>query len=210
MHNDFMAEPESPAMDSYEWLTLDDGEEIVWTGRPRSRGALAGLAVGVVLAAVVGVVLTVAAGEFVLTVAGTLVVLLAVGLPAGLSYVSLTNTEYVLTSRNVYRKSGILGTDVSRLPLSEVQNVDYGTGVLGNVFGYGTVEVRTAGGGNAVRLSRVDDPATLREELAARSRTESERTGGRGERDGDLDDLHAEARALRETAERLAEVVADG
>jgi uncharacterized membrane protein YdbT with pleckstrin-like domain len=208
--NDFTEEPESPAMDSYEWLTLDDGEDVVWTGRPRSKGALAALVASVVLAAAVGVALTVAVGEFLLVAASALAVLLAIGLPAGLSYVSLTNTEYVLTSRNVYRKSGILGTDVSRLPLSEVQNVDYGTGVLGNVFGYGTVEVRTAGGGNAVSLSRVGDPATLREELAARSRTESERTGGRGDREGDVDDLHAEARALRETAERLAEVVADG
>jgi uncharacterized membrane protein YdbT with pleckstrin-like domain len=198
-------------MDSYEWLTLDDGEEIVWTGSPRAKGALAGLAVSVVLAAVVGVGVWIVAAESPLAVGGALVVLLAIGLPAGLSYASLTNTEYVLTSRNVYRKSGVLGTDVSRLPLSEVQNVDYGTGVVGQFFGYGTVEVRTAGGGNAVTLRRVGEPATLREELAARSRAESERTrGGSGDERTDLEELHAEARALRETAERLAEVVADG
>jgi uncharacterized membrane protein YdbT with pleckstrin-like domain len=198
-------------MDTHEWLTLEDGEEIVWTGSPRSKGALAGLVAGVALAAILGLAVWAAAAELLLAVGGALVVLVAVGLPAGLSYVSLTNTEYALTSRNVYRKSGVLGTDVSRLPLSEVQTVDYGTGVLGQVFGYGTVEVRTAGGGNAVTLRRVTDPATLREELAARGRAESERTGGRsGDERTDLDDLHAEARALRATAERLAEVIADG
>jgi len=161
---------------SRDWLPLADGESVAWEDGPRRTTALPGIAVGVGLAvagvglAAVGFGLVSVGVDFVaVSVSGTVgntfllaapVVLAGVSIAAG-AYLSVVNTEYVVTDRAVYEKTGVVGITVTEAPLSKVENSAFSQSSLGTVFGYGTVTIETAGG-NDVSFRRIDDPQTAR------------------------------------------------
>jgi hypothetical protein len=64
----------------------------------------------------------------------------------------------------------VLGHTVRRVGLPKIQNTAYAQSATGSLFGYGTVTVDVAGGGD-LRLRRVEDPKAVQEAVA-------ERTGG--------------------------------
>src|SRR6056297_1497009 len=101
-----------------EWLTLDDGEEVLWASTPHKSSLVPALAIGIPL-------------SFVL-----------VGIPIIASaYLSFTNTNYVVTTRGLYRKRGILSRDVKQIGFDKVQNISYSQSAVGSSLGYGTVEI---------------------------------------------------------------------
>ncbi|WP_313694831.1 PH domain-containing protein [Halorarum halobium] len=175
-------------------LPLADDEPVGWTGRPRLSAAIPSALVGFVVA-VVGV------GWWALPAVSTrpplllvvAAVLLGVTVPA-VSLLSLVNTRYVVTDRAAYVKRGVLGRRVSRARLAKVENTAYRQSVTGSLFGYGTVELQTAGGSFTFR--RVDDPASVRA-------TVDERTGGSGDADEPVPGSLREWRAVREEVRAL-------
>ncbi|GGL37017.1 hypothetical protein GCM10009037_20630 [Halarchaeum grantii] len=186
-----------------DWLTLDDDESVVWAGKPHESSLIPALVVGVPLS---------------LVLVGLLVI-------AG-AYLNRENTQYVVTTDALYRKSGVLSRDVQRIDFGKVQNTSYSQGFFGSRFGYGTVDVSTAGGsGVEMRFQSVPDPRAVQERINERVKAaRGERANEDEETAADvLDDIREELRAIRraleardgdasdgERAEGVAADVADG
>ena len=52
--------------------------------------------------------------------------------------------EFVVTSRRVIRKVGLVAREIQQAPLEKIQDITIEQGVLGRMLGYGTVIVETA------------------------------------------------------------------
>lgn len=209
----------------YEWLSLDPDESVVWTGRPRVWrivGTVAGAAV-LSLLALAGAVfvttqVTLDAAEFParpgLVVWGV-VALIVVSQVATVAwaYLKVEHTDYVLTDRRIYLKTGVLSETVTSVGVDRVQNTTLRKDVTGNLFDYGTVAVSTAGSGGAdLAVSDLNDPEAFRDALQEQIRAAAERDGRDDDRDsaGALDEatvetLLAETKRLRAVAERMEE-----
>jgi uncharacterized membrane protein YdbT with pleckstrin-like domain len=158
------------------WLTLEDGESIRWASTPHKYSLVPAFVVGIPLSLVlIGIPIVVA------------------------SYLQYTNTNYVVTNRGLYSKRGILSRDVQQIGFDKVQNISYSQSALGSSFGYGSVDVSTAGGsGVELQFRSIPDPASVQELIAGeiddRQRGES---GSATDSEAVLDDILAELRAIR-------------
>lgn len=177
-----------------DWFTRGDDEAVQWSGQPR-RTVVAPMALAALAVAAVAAVYEPLLGA-VAFVAGVAVV--------GWTYLRLSNTEYVLTDAAVYRKQGVLGEHVTRVDLARVQNTDLKKGVLGNQFGFGDVNVDTAGSaGVELSIDRVSDPEDVRELLLdLTKRASGDAVAGVGSA-ASVEQALEEARKLRAVAESL-------
>lgn len=190
------------AYDAPEWLSLEDGEELQWVGQPTTLRL-----VGTVVAGVVTIPIVV--GVFVL-----------LALP--FQYLRIDHTDYVVTNRSLYVKTGILSTNIESVDLDRIQNTEFTQSFWGTRLGFGTIEISTAGTGGAdVTFDDVEDARAVREELTRVQRAFAEGaglgsggTGGSGGRRpasrDQLDELVAELRATREALERVEAKLRDG
>ncbi|WP_435125067.1 PH domain-containing protein [Halobaculum sp. D14] len=160
--------------DEFDWLTLDPDEAVVWTGTPHPSSLVPALVVGVPLSLIL-------VGLFVIASA----------------YLRRENTEYVITTDALYKKRGVFSRDVKRVGFEKVQDTSYTQDFFGTQFGYGTVEISTAGGsGVELSFDNVADPKAVQERVNERIRA----TGGDADRSGKadvLDDILEELRAIR-------------
>ncbi|UIO99208.1 PH domain-containing protein [Halobaculum sp. CBA1158] len=165
--------------DGFDWLSLDPEEEVVWTGNPHSMSLVPAFVVGIPLSLVL-------VGLFVIASA----------------YLSRENTEYVITTEALYKKRGVLSRDVKRVGFEKVQDTSYTQDFFGTQFGYGTVEISTAGGsGVELSFDNVEEPKRIQELVNERIRARDGR-GSREESKGDvLDEILAELRAIRAAVE---------
>jgi uncharacterized membrane protein YdbT with pleckstrin-like domain len=166
------------AVDAAGWLHLSEGEEILWTDRPSLYPAVPALLVGLALA-VAGVWLArTGALAPVLplpepVVRGVALAPVPVGLVvAGWLYLHRWGIRYVLTTEEVYEKTGVLSRNVSQVRLERIQNTAFEQRTVERLLGYGDVRVYTAGsGGTDLVLTDVPDPgrvsAILTEQLDA-------------------------------------------
>ena len=158
------------------WLTLEDGESIRWASTPHRYSLVPAFVIGIPLSLVlIGIPIVVA------------------------SYLQYTNTNYVVTNRGLYSKRGILSRDVQQIGFDKVQNISYSQSALGSSFGYGSVDVSTAGGsGVELQFRSIPDPASVQELIAGeiddRKRGES---GSAPDSEAVLDDILGELRAIR-------------
>ncbi|WP_251330108.1 PH domain-containing protein [Haloplanus pelagicus] len=203
---------------SPDWLSLDAGEEVVWTGAPRLRRiisnvatfaiwSLAAFAAAFALTTVLNVELPIP-NRAVWGVAVLWTLLQAVT-PVW-AYLRTTNTDYLLTDENVYKKTGVWSENVTRIGIDKIQNTQLKKDFFGNVFDYGTILLSTAGGGGVeMSIEDLDDPDELRTELRTRiaqasDRTHDESGTGHGSVDPEtIDALVDEATKLRETTETV-------
>lgn len=142
------------------WWFQHEGETVVWEGRPRRSAALGGVMGGVLLT-----VLALVAAAIVdprLAVGG----LFGLGL-SGWQLLRVHNTRYLLTSRALWAKRGVVGCTVRRVGLPQVQNTAYSQSITGSMFGYGTVTVEVAGGDD-LRFRRIEAPETVQRAIADR------------------------------------------
>lgn len=171
-----------------EWLSLDGDEEIVWAGGPDRRTLIPAFAIGIPLAIVlIGIVIIVS------------------------EYLRVTNTHYVVTNRALYAKTGVLSRDVKRIEHEKVQDISYSQSALGTHFGYGSVEVSTAGGsGVEMAFKSVPDPKAVQRTISERvDRNRGEPADGRSSEDV-LGAILTELRAIREAVEDDHSVRANG
>jgi uncharacterized membrane protein YdbT with pleckstrin-like domain len=217
-----------------EWLSLEEGESVVWSGRPR-RMSIAGtvvttvvwtsLLVGMVAGLYLGVVdqflpeqvvgqpvPSVAAGVPTPMLLGFAGLVVALGLAqVTWAFLVVRNVDYVLTDRNLYKKTGVASETVTRVGVDRVQSTSLSKDVLGNLFDYGSVAVSTAGGSGVEMVVRdLSAPGELQRELRRLvNETGGSPAGGglAGVGDEVLRELVAEARQLRETTTAVEEVL---
>lgn len=141
-----------------EWVTLGEGEYVVWSGSP-SLFLAAGPLLGGFLVAVAGVVLY---GVLPADLAFRWVTLLLIPLSLALmsyAYVRHRSTRYVVTTNEVYRKEGLFTRQVASLRLDRIQNTSFEQSLLERLFAYGDVHVDTAGSGDTeITFEAVSDP----------------------------------------------------
>jgi len=180
--------PESATIDpeTADWLTLDEDEEIVWSGKPHESSLIPALVVGLPLA---------------LILIGLLII-------AG-SYLQRENTQYVVTTDGLYKKTGVLSRDVQRIDFGKVQNTSYSQGFFGSRFGYGNVDISTTAGGSGIEMQfrSVPEPREIQGFINKRvkgSRGEPTTESGETKRDV-LDEILGELRAIRSTLDAQQE-----
>jgi len=160
----------------YDWLSLKKGEEVVWADTPHEYSLVPALAIGLPLC------------------------LVLVGIPIVASAVlQHRNTNYVVTTDALYAKTGVLSRNVQRIEFGKVQDTSYQQSVLGTRFGYGTVDLSTAGGGGVeMQFRNIAEPREVQSLI-------NERLGGDETGDEDaadvLDDILAELKAIRTAVE---------
>ncbi|MDZ7730550.1 MAG: PH domain-containing protein [Natrialbaceae archaeon] len=163
----------------YDWLSLEEGESIVWSGKPHRYSLVPAFIIGIPLS----------------------IILIGILIMAS-AWLSRENTHYVVTSEAVYLKRGILSRDVKRIGFDKVQNISFAQGLLGKQFGYGTVDISTAGSsGTEMQFRSVPDPKTVQETINKRIR--ESHTGSATSSDGEsaadvLEDIRSELVAIRE------------
>ena len=142
---------------SDDWHWLGETESIVWESRPRLSTALDSLAVGLAV--------IVAAGWLAVAVDPRLAAVGLLGVPIPVwGYLRITNTTYLVTTRSIWVKTGVLGRSVRRVSLTKVQNTAYEQSIRGSLFGYGTVTIEVAGGRD-IYFRRVDEPRPVQESI---------------------------------------------
>lgn len=156
----------------FEWLTLDDDEELLWSSRPHKSSLVSAFVVGIPLS----------------------VILIGIPILIG-AYLTHRNTHYVVTNVGLYKKTGILSRDVKKISFEKVQNTAYSQNVLGSQFGYGNVDISTAGSdGVEMRFRSVPDPASLQRLVNERIKTNDAPNDDRADV---LDDVLEELRKIR-------------
>lgn len=152
------------------WVTLTEGERLVWRGHPSPVAVAQTLVVGVVLAGV-----GVAAGVTLappLNLVGVAVLFLGVAV-MGAAFVRQRATTYVVTTEEVYAKRGLFSRHVSNVRLDRVQNTGFTQSLVQRLVGVGDVRVDTAGtDATEFVLADVPDPqrvnGTITEHLERR------------------------------------------
>jgi len=181
-----MAEPSTIDPEIADWLTLDEDEEIVWSEKPHKSSLIPALVVGLPLS----------------------LILIGLFIIAG-SYLQRENTQYIVTTDGLYKKMGILSRDVQRIDFGKVQNTSYSQGFFGSQFGYGNVDISTAGGsGIEMQFRSVPEPREVQELINKRvkgSRGEPTTESGETKRDV-LDEILVELRAIRSTLDTQQEM----
>lgn len=163
------------------WLTLSEEERVVWIGKPHESSLVPALLIGVPLSILI-------VGLFIIAAA----------------YLHRENTQYVVTTDALYKKAGVLSRDVQRIDFGKVQNTSYSQGFFGSQFGYGNVDISTAGGsGVEMQFQSVPEPRQVQELINQRVKTDrtDSTTAASETKDDVLNDILAELRAIRETLE---------
>jgi uncharacterized membrane protein YdbT with pleckstrin-like domain len=146
-------------MDAPAWVTLTEGEEVVWTGHPSLVVVSGSLLAGTVLIAL-GIVASLLAPPP-LNLGGPVLIALGV-LVVGAALLERSSTAYVITTEEVYAKTGLVSREVRNVRLDRVQNIGFTQSVGERPAGVGTVHVDTAGSGETeFLLSAVPDPGRV-------------------------------------------------
>nr|WP_276274376.1 PH domain-containing protein [Haladaptatus sp. QDMS2] len=163
----------------FDWLTLDEGEEILWADTPHPYSLVPAFIVGVPL------------------------MLILVGIPIVVgAYLTHKNTNFVVTNRALYKKTGVLSRNVQRIEFDKVQDTSYRQTFFGSQFGYGAVDISTAGGaGVELSFQSVANPQELQSLINERINRREGRGGSADDKAAVLDEILSELRAMRETLE---------
>lgn len=165
--------------DSPDWVTVTPGETVVWESHPAPGPYLMTLG-GEVLLIAVGLLLWLGGGLDSLLgvsfnptipvvqlslwslVAVLLIVWGLVGI--GRTAIRWRSIHYLITSEEIYVKSGIVSRSVHNTRLEEVQNTSFTQSWLGRLLGYGDIAIDTAGtGGKEIVFTSVPQPREVLE-----------------------------------------------
>lgn len=146
----------SDSADVPSWVTLTPEERVVWSSHPSLRSfgwdiGVAGIIAGLGL---IGVIFSTGLLHFIsfIPLCGGLGLLFRIYL----DYVSCT---YILTTSEIYKKTGLLSRTVTQTRLNHVQNTAFTQSFPQRLLKYGTVEIATAGtDGIEIVLPAVQDP----------------------------------------------------
>jgi uncharacterized membrane protein YdbT with pleckstrin-like domain len=173
---------------TYDWLTLDSDEEVLWAGQPAPETMYGAYLIGIPMILLLGLGLLVIAS----------------------AYLTRQNTDYVVTDKSVYKKTGIFSRSVAEIEYEKVQNTSFSVGVVGRYFDYGTVDISTAGGsGVEMSLQGVSNPQDVQKRLSRRVKEIQGSTEREEAKPDVLDDILTELRAIRVAVEGATERESD-
>lgn len=174
-----MVEQNNNIENEFDWLTLDEDEEIIWVGGPHKNSLISGIAIGAVLSIIV-------IGLFIIAA----------------SYLSYKNTKYVITTHGIYRKKGAMSKDVKKINLDKVQNTSFSQDIIGSMFGYGSVEISTAGGsGVELKFRAVPNPQEIQELISVQIEKYTKPETNEGTEEVTLKEVLDKLEEIRETIE---------
>ena len=90
-------------------------------------------------------------------------------IPTLIAFLRFRNTEFVVTTKRVIVKRGVLSTTSDETSLDRVQNISFRQGILGKIFDYGTVTTQTGATFGADRIRFVKSPPILRDTISRQS-----------------------------------------
>lgn len=161
--------------DAPEWVTLTEGEEVVLDRRPSVVPYLTGLVWPLVVVLVGVALLLVSAGTLAVGVTVPAAVplgaigagVVALGLLSAAARLSgWWSTRYLVTSDEVYVKSGLFSRSVTNARLDQIQNTSFTQSALGRALSYGDVHLDTAGrAGTELVFSNAADPDSVVEAI---------------------------------------------
>lgn len=138
-------------MTDFDWLSLEENEEVLWEGEPLMKSIYPAMSIGIPLIPVMGLGLVVIAG----------------------AYLNIKNTDFVVTSEGLYKKTGVLSRSVQKIGFEKVQNISFSQSIFGTYFGYGNVEISTAGGsGIEMRFRSIETPKKVQQLINKRIKRE--------------------------------------
>lgn len=76
-------------------------------------------------------------------------------------------TEFVVTTRRIIIKTGVLATSTSEMNIAKVESVSVNRGIIGSMFGYGDLTI-TGSGGSHGRLTKVAGPDAFKRAILQR------------------------------------------
>lgn len=158
-----------------DWVTLTDGEEVVWSSPPALFPYLTTMAMPLLLL-VAGLVVFVVPVESVLPVDATVPGIVRLGATGVLAVAGLLGVtvevlrwrsrRFLVTTEEVYHKQGLISRDVTNVRLEQIQNTTYTQSVLGRLLSYGDVRITTAGTDRSeVVFRKVADPGSVVAEI---------------------------------------------
>ena len=94
-------------------------------------------------------------------------------IPAILIWLGWRNTEQGVTNKRVIYKHGIISRKTDEIKLSAVESIIIKQGILGRIFGFGTVIVTGRGAGD-VTIKWMTDPMRVKREIESADHVETE------------------------------------
>lgn len=166
---------------------LRPGERVLWFGKPTLRSVIslmAGLAATILFFLLTGSA-SLLTGQAPAVLALLPLFLLGLGTVAVLAVVRLRRTEYVITQGAVYTRTGIIGTRVAQTTYDKITDIQVNQDVWGRLFGYGALQVNTAGSAEApIQMAGLLEPFVIKGIL---ERAKEEALAGRGRTRGGRD-----------------------
>jgi uncharacterized membrane protein YdbT with pleckstrin-like domain len=74
-------------------------------------------------------------------------------------------TKYYLTNLRLIEERGIIGKRIVSIWLNKVQDVTCKFGILGRIFGFGDIEIESAGAYGKIVFGSLPSPEKFREEI---------------------------------------------
>lgn len=74
-------------------------------------------------------------------------------------------TNYYLTNLKLIEERGIFGKRIMMVPLNKVQDITCKLGILGRIFGFGDLEIESAGTYGKIVFSFIANPIRRKEEI---------------------------------------------
>ncbi|MFD1514649.1 PH domain-containing protein [Halomarina rubra] len=165
-------------MSAPEWVTLGESEEVVWSGSPSLLLATGSLVGGLVVAVVGIAAYALLPTDFVYRDLAWLLLPIGMVLMAA-AYLRHRSTRYVITTNEVYRKTGLFSRQVTSLRLDRIQNTSFEQSLFERVLSFGDVHVDTAGtGGTEITFEGVSNPQQVSGLLTEQLDRVSARTAG--------------------------------
>ncbi len=122
-------------------LNLGPGEQVVFEGHPSWRAILDFYIKGILIVAVAFALLLWLADSTVISVA---VLVAGSALVILIGFIRRVSTDYMITTRRLYIKHGIISRDVQETKIERVQDVNYQQSFLQRILQIGNVDFDTA------------------------------------------------------------------
>lgn len=143
------------------WMTLTEDEEILWWEHPSFYAHLSKYGLGITVAAV-GILLAIGSFWIDMTIGpvsggaiGIVIAVVGIGITA-FEHLRRKSTHYILTTKHVYKKQGILSRDVDPVRLDQIADFEYSQSITDRLLKTGEVRIMTAGtGGKDLVLENV-------------------------------------------------------
>lgn len=146
--------------DAPGWVTLTEGEEVVWRGHPVLYHYLGGIVIALVLFGLAGLALTLWPLTETVEAWIPAAVLAGLGLLVALRYLlAWWSIQYLVTTEEVYVKRGLVSRSVTNLRMERIQSTSFSQSFVGRLLSYGDVHIDTAGGDEVeIKFRNVSNP----------------------------------------------------